>query len=311
MRNRFRPAIMPAVVSPKLDAAGTAWRRLRPARWLAAGGLILLLLPMLFEESLIFFPSRYPDANWEPRELEFEDAWFQAADGTPLHGWYLPVADPRAYLLFAHGNAGHLADRADLLRFLQRELHVAVLAFDYRGYGRSQGRPNEAGILLDARAARDWLAARAQLPADGIVLMGESIGGAVMVDVAAADGARGLILENTFASLPDVAAYHFPWLPMRILLRTRLDSASKIKNYRGPLLACHGTADTIVPFAQGQRLFEAANEPKRLVVIPGGDHNDARGGQWLRAQDEFFNQLPDPAGPRPPRSARGSDFPSR
>jgi fermentation-respiration switch protein FrsA (DUF1100 family) len=297
-------------VSPKTDGAPTLWRRCQAARWLAAGGLVFLLLPMLFEESLIFFPSRYPDGNWEPRELAFEDAWFMTADGTPLHGWYAPVARPRAHVLFAHGNAGHLADRADLLRFLQRDLRVAVLAFDYRGYGRSQGRPSEAGILLDACAARDWLAKRAQLPADGIVLMGESIGGAVMVDVAAADGARGLILENTFTSLPDVAAYHFPWLPMRMLLRTRLDSAAKIGRYRGPLLECHGTADTIVPFALGQRLYEAAHEPKQLVAIPGGDHNDARRGEWLRAVDEFFDRLPEPRTPRPPHGAHDSDFPA-
>jgi fermentation-respiration switch protein FrsA (DUF1100 family) len=126
--------------------------------------------------------------------------------------------------------------------------------------------------------------------------MGESIGGAVMVDLAAQDGARGLILENTFTSLPDVAAYHFPWLPVRALLRTRLDSISKIGRYLGPLLQCHGTADTIVPLSLGRRLFDAAHEPKRLVVIEGGDHNDARRGQWLAALDEFFHQLPETGG---------------
>jgi uncharacterized protein len=281
-------------VPANLGPTASAWRRLRGVRWVAAAGLILLVSLMLFEESLIFFPSRYPEGNWEPRNLEFEDAWFSAADGAPLHGWYAPVDHPRAYLVFAHGNAGHLAHRAELIRFLQQDMHVAVLAFDYRGYGRSQGRPSEAGVLADARAARDWLAERAQLPADGIVLMGESIGGGVMVDLAAADGARGLILENTFTSLPDAAAHHFPWLPVRLLLRTRLDSIAKIGRYHGPLLQCHGTADTIVPFAQGERLHKAANEPKRLVVIAGGDHNDARRGEWLLALDEFFDQLPKP-----------------
>ena len=267
-------------------------RRSRLIRWLIAIGLALLLIPMLFEESLIFFPSRYPDGNWQPRDLQFEDAWFTSADGTNLHGWYAPVDQPRAFLLFAHGNAGHLAHRADLLRYLQHDLRVAVLAFDYRGFGRSEGRPNEAGVLADARAARDWLAERAQIPPDAIVLMGESIGGAVMVDVAAADGARGLILENTFASLPDVAAYHFRWIPVRALLRTQLDSAAKIGRYHGPLLQCHGDADTIVPFDQGMRLHGAARNPKRLVVIRGGDHNDPRSPDWLTALDEFFDELP-------------------
>jgi uncharacterized protein len=267
------------------------WRKLRLFRWLVAAGLSLLLVAMLFEESLIFFPSRYPEGNWQPRNLHFEDAWFAAADGTQLHGWYVPVEQPRAFLLFAHGNAGHLAHRADLFRYFQQELRVAVLAFDYRGYGRSAGRPNEIGVLADARAARKWLADREQITPETIVLMGESIGGAVMVDLAAADGARGLILENTFASLPDVAAHHFRWLPVRMLLRTKLDSAAKIGRYRGPLLQCHGDVDTIVPFEQGLRLHDAAQCPKRLMVIRGGDHNDPRSPEWLTALDEFFEEL--------------------
>ena len=184
-----------------------------------------------------------------------------------------------------------MANRANVIRYLQRELRVSVLAFDYRGYGRSEGRPHEKGVLADARAARDWLASRAGVAADEIVLMGESIGGAVAVDLAAADGARGLVLENTFTSLPDVAAYHFPWLPVRTFMRSRLDSESKIGGYRGPLLQCHGDADTVVPFALGLRLHEAAKAPKEFVVISGGDHNDPRSPQWLTALDEFFDRL--------------------
>ncbi|HVU85686.1 MAG TPA: alpha/beta hydrolase [Pirellulales bacterium] len=258
---------------------------------IAAAALLGLSLLMFFENSLIFIPSRYPDGDWQPRHIEFEDAWFTAPDGTQLHGWYLPVDEPRAYVLFAHGNAGHIAHRAPFLRHLQQEQRVAVLAFDYRGFGRSSGRPNEAGVLADARAARSWLAERAQIAPGQIVLLGESIGGGVMVDLAAADGARGLILENTFTSLPDVAAYHFPWLPVRPLMRTRFDSLAKIGNYSGPLLQCHGDADTVVPFTLGQQLHAAAQEPKKLVVIRGGDHNDPRDQQWLAALDAFFDEL--------------------
>ena len=170
---------------------------------------------MFFEDSLIFMPSRYPEGNWHPRELDFEDAWFAAADGAKLHGWFLPVDNPRAYVLFAHGNAGHVAHLADFLRHLQQDQRAAVLAFDYRGFGRSAGRPSEAGVLADAQRARAWLAARGQIAPHQVVLMGESIGGAVAVDLAAADSARGLILENTFTSIRDVAAFHFPWVPVR------------------------------------------------------------------------------------------------
>ena len=165
------------------------WRRTWPLRWLTTAALAVLLVLMLFEESLIFFPARYPEGNWQPRDLEFEDAWFDAADGTRLHGWYAPAERRVSHLLIAHGNAGNLAHRADLVRYVQRELGVSVLIFDYRGYGRSEGRPSEPGILADARAARQWLAARAEISPGEIVLLGESIGGAVMVELAAADGA--------------------------------------------------------------------------------------------------------------------------
>ncbi|MBI2824550.1 MAG: alpha/beta hydrolase [Planctomycetia bacterium] len=267
-------------------------RLLRAARFLAAGLLIALLVPMLFEESLIFFPTRYPIGDWEPRELDFQDVWFTAADAVRLHGWYVPAENPRAVALFAHGNAGHLADRADLARVFARELGVSILMFDYRGYGRSEGRPDEPGILADARAARVWLGNRAGVPEREIVLVGESIGGAVIVDLAARDGTRGVILENTFTSIPDVAAFHYPWLPVRTVMRTRLDSLAKIGDYHGPLLQCHGDADSIIPFALGRTLFEAANEPKRLIVVRGGDHNDPRTSEWLAAMDEFFAGLP-------------------
>jgi uncharacterized protein len=149
-----------------------------------------------------------------------------------------------------------------------------VLIFDYRGYGRSEGKPSEAGVLADARAARAWLADREQLSSSDIVLLGESLGGAVAVDLAARDGARALVLESTFSSLPEVAAHHYPFLPVRWLMQTRFDSAAKIGDYHGPLLMAHGDADTIVPLSFGRRLFESANQPKRFLLLPHHDHND-------------------------------------
>jgi hypothetical protein len=123
------------------------------------------------------------------------------------------------------------------------------------------------------------------------VLFGRSLGGAVAVDLAANDGTRGLVLQSTFSSVPDMAAYHYPWLPVRALMRTRLDSLSKIDSYHGPLLMSHGRDDTIVPFALGKRLFEAANEPKRLIQLEGCDHNDSEGPSYYRTLKEFFDAL--------------------
>lgn len=263
----------------------------RYARLLTVAYLVVLLLTVLFENSLIFFPSVYPKGNWQPAGLKFEDAWFEADDGTELHGWYVPHDNPRAVVLFAHGNAGNLSDRADVVSELVRGLGASVMIFDYRGYGRSKGKPNEEGVLEDARAARRWLAKRAGVNETDIVLYGESLGGGVMVQLAATDGARALVLENTFSSLADVAAFHYSWLPVRLLMRSQLNSAAKIRDYHGPLLQVHGDADKIIPLSLAERLFAAANEPKRLVIIPHGDHNDSRTGKFYQAFDEFLAEL--------------------
>ncbi len=254
--------------------------------------LCVWLFAMLFENSLIYYPDRHPVGEWNPPGLTFEDAYFESKDGTRIHGWYCPSPNPRAVVLFAHGNAGNLSHRWPLMRMWQKRFGVTIMMFDYRGYGRSEGSPHEAGLLSDARAARKWLSEHANIPQQDIVLVAESLGGGVMVDLAASDGARGLILENTFTSIPDVAAHHMPWLPVRLLLRTRFDSVNKIKSYQGPLLQVHGNADQIVPYELGKRLFETANEPKRLVTVELGDHNDPPTEAYLTAIDEFLDQLP-------------------
>lgn len=253
---------------------------------------VLVVTAMFLEDSLIYFPVAYPEGDWSPRGLAFEDAWFKSADGTELHGWYVPKENARGAVLFCHGNGGNLTHRIDTLRMLHDRSGVSVLIFDYRGYGRSGGQPSEAGLLADARAARDWLAAREKIPATDVVLMGESLGGAVAVDLAASDGARALVLESTFSSLPDMAAHHYSWLPVRWLMRTRFDSAAKIGQYRGPLLMAHGDADTIVPLAYGQRLFDAANEPKRLILVHGHNHNDPMPTSFYDAVGKFLGPIP-------------------
>lgn len=246
---------------------------------------------MSLENSLIFVPQNFDSDDWHAAGLPVEDAEFKAADGTRLHGWYLAHPRPRAVVLFCHGNAGNVTHRAPVLQAMHEQVGASVLVFDYRGYGRSEGKANERGVLADARAARSWLAAREKIAEERIVLMGESIGGAVAVDLAP-DGARALIVENTFSSLPEVAAYHFPWLPVRWLMRTRLDSAKRIAEYHGPLLQSHGDRDRVVPIRFGQRLFEAANEPKQWLLYPGCDHNDPRPAEYYRKVAEFLDGCP-------------------
>jgi uncharacterized protein len=268
-------------------------------RWLkivlgsvAVAYLIMVVLLMFLEKSLIFFPSKYPEGVWKPGGLPIEDAFFQAEDGTKLHGWYVPHEHPTATVLFLHGNAGNVTDRFDSLERLHEVVGASVLILDYRGYGRSEGDPSEKGILADARAARAWLAQKEGIPEKQIVPMGESLGGGVAVDLAAADGARALVLVKTFNRLPDVAAHHYPIFPVRLLMRTRLDSESKIPNYHGPLLQFHGRDDTIIPFRLGEKLFDAANEPKELVVSERNDHNDYVPTSFYKKMRQFVDKLP-------------------
>ena len=241
---------------------------------------------LAFENSLVYVPSRYPRGDWKLAE-GVEDAWFDAADSTKLHGWYLPVEKPRAVVLFCHGNGGSIAGRRGLLEAF-RALDVSALLWSYRGYGRSEGSPHEAGVVQDARAARTWLAKRAGVDESDVVLWGESLGGGVAVDLAQ-DGARALILESTFTSIPDVAHWHYPWLPARTLMRNRFNSVAKIGKYHGPLLQFHGSADTIVPYDLGRQLFAAANEPKQFVTIDGTDHNDPRSEQIFVEVDRLLD----------------------
>jgi uncharacterized protein len=274
---------------PRLPTAvRKSWRIIRI---LLIAYLLILILMMFFEESMLYFPEKYPGGYWTPAGLQFEDAWFTAADGTKLHGWYVPHEKPRAYALFSHGNAGNISGRDDVLRELHR-LGVAVLAYDYRGYGRSEGAPNEQGVLADGRAARTWLAKHAGVQESAIIMMGESLGGAVSAILAGEAPARGLVIENSFSSAPEVGAFHYPWLPIKQFMRTQLDAAKAIKNYHGPYLQVHGTADTIVPFSIGKQLFAAANEPKQFVEISAGDHNDPRTPQFYAALDKLIDSLP-------------------
>ncbi len=181
---------------------------------------------------------------------------------------------------------------ADAIRVLHDQHKLSVMVFDYRGYGKSDGEPNEEGILEDARAARQWLARRANVPEQDIILMGHSLGGGVMVDLAAVDGARGLILMNTFTSLPDVAAHHLPLVPARLMMHNRLESLAKIENYHGPLLQAHCETDRTIPLTQGKRLFAKANEPKHFVATHGTGHDDLLPEDLQRALDDFLASLP-------------------
>lgn len=253
------------------------------------------LLPV--ERAIVFQPAPYPEGDWSPSELTFEDAWFRAADGTELHGWYVPHPQPRGVALFCHGNAGNVTTWSDTLQVLNERHRLAVMTFDYRGYGRNAGTPSESGILQDARAARRWVAERTGVSESDVILIGQSLGGAVAVDLASQDGARALVLARTFTSLPDVGASHVPWLLPHWNMTMRMDSLSKIRQYPGPILISHGDADEVIPFAQAEALFAAAQGPKQFFREPGGEHNDSQSEAYHVALEEFLTFV-DKSSPR-------------
>jgi fermentation-respiration switch protein FrsA (DUF1100 family) len=195
-------------------------------------------------------------------------------------------------VLFAHGNGGNITHYADFLRDLQQRQDVAVLGFDYRGYGRSSGKPSETGLVLDARAARRWLAGRTGVAEPDIVLVGHSLGGGVVTQLAAEDGARALVLISTFTSLPDVGAAHMPWLAPQSVMQNRFDSRAALPKYNGPVLISHGDADKLIPVDQALALYESATGPKQLVTIAGGHHNDGLTDEFHVALRRLLSTLP-------------------
>ena len=255
--------------------AGIRWRRI-----LLRVCLVLAILYVLFIGVLLAFEDRFvyrPNARggyWAPapEELAAEDVWLTSADGTDIHAWWCPVKDSDGATLFCHGNAGNLSNRSGDIRNIRDGLGQSVLIFDYPGFGKSGGTPSEAGCYAAADAAYDWLAKR--VPGERIVLFGQSLGGGVAVDLAARRPHRGLVLFKTFTSVPDVAQAKYRILPARLLVRNRFDSIAKIEGCRRPLFVAHGDRDGLIPFAQGQRLFEAAPGPaKEFMRLPGATHN--------------------------------------
>ncbi len=237
-------------------------------------------------------PAPFPMGDWRRAERVFEDCWFSSPDGLRLHGWYARRAQPRAVVLYLHGNAGNITYRGGIVAMLRERLRVSVLLFDYRGYGRSEGRPTLGGVVLDAHAARDYLARREGVEPSDIVLLGRSLGGGIAVQLAADDGARALVLESTFASLRQAVTAFYPAWAVNVLVADKLNSEARIGEYEGPLLMSHGDADRTIPYQQARHLFQQANEPKTFVRIAGGDHNDPQTAEYYRQFEKLIDNLP-------------------
>jgi len=242
------------------------------------------------EGHFIYYPSRALAADPSSVGLAFRDVSFAALDGVRLHGWLIPGRTPTT-LLYSHGNGGNIAGRVTIARLLADQLGVGVFMYDYRGYGRSEGTPSEAGLVSDALGARAALL-REGVAAEHVVYFGRSLGAAVTLDLALAHPPRAVVLESPFASVRAMGNTVLPGVGS--LFRTRWDSLAKVRSLRAPLLVLHGDADETIPYAQGRALFDAAPEPKTFFTIRGGHHYDmdAAWSEYWAAWRAFLARLP-------------------
>jgi fermentation-respiration switch protein FrsA (DUF1100 family) len=250
---------------------------------------------LALENWLLYHPAS-PNRRWQkpPPALHVEDVELTNPDGVRLHAWWT-VPDgwtpADGAMLYCHGNAGNVSARGDHLAAWRRRMGQAVLIFDYPGYGRSGGRPSEAGCYAAADAAYAWLTVFRGVPADRLVVLGRSLGAGVAVDLACRRPHRTLVLYSPFTSFPDLAQEKCRWLPARRLLRNRFDNLGKIAGVRAPVFVAHGTADRLVPFHHGRTLFAGAPEPKRFLPLPGRGHNGGFCEEFYLSLRRFLEEM--------------------
>ena len=244
-------------------------------------------LVFLFQSRLVYFPQIGSEVAVTPQAygLPFEAVTITTEDRERLAAWWVPATPSRGAVLIFHGNAGNISHRLDYLQMFEK-LGYSSLIIDYRGYGKSTGSPSEQGTYRDAEAAWRWIMEDRGLKAGDVVLLGESLGGAVASWLAARVRPRAVVLASTFTSIPDLGAQVYPFLPVRLISRFSYDNLAAVKAIRSPLLIAHSRGDEIVPYSHGRALFEAANEPKSFLDMQGG-HNEG----FLFVRPEWVAQL--------------------
>jgi fermentation-respiration switch protein FrsA (DUF1100 family) len=256
----------------------------------AAALIYVLMCAMLYamQERMVFLanlPGRELDAFPSDIGLTYDDVNVRTADGVTLHGWHVHAREPRGTVLFFHGNAGNISHRLDSIAIFN-ELGFDTLIIDYRGYGRSEGKPGEEGTYKDALAAWDYLVNERGADPATIVIFGRSIGGAVAAWLADRQQPAALIVESSFTSAVDMAAKLYPILPVRLLTRLNYPAIDYVAKVTCPVLIVHSRGDDIIPFAMGRALYEAASEPKAFLELEG-DHNNG----FILSRDRYRRGL--------------------
>ena len=238
--------------------------------WLAIN---LLLLPVL-EPQMIYFPMKEIESTPGKVGIKYEEVWLRTEDGTKINGWFVPNKNSRKVILFFHGNGGNISHRLDKIGFFCA-LPANVFIIDYHGYGRSEGSPSEENLYRDAEAAYQYLISEKKFSPQQIVVYGSSLGGVVAVDLAVKEEIGALILQSTFTSAKDMAVRMNPLYRRPITwIRSDFDALGKIGKIKAPLLIIHSKQDEMIPYRMSLALFERASEPKGLLLLERGGHND-------------------------------------
>jgi uncharacterized protein len=244
----------------------------------------------IFQSGFIYFPERRIDATPNSLGLSYEEIVLRTEDGVRISAWYVPASGNRGTVLFCHGNGGNISHRLDSISIFNR-LGLNVLIFDYRGYGMSEGSPDEQGTYRDAETAYRYLVNDKKCDPRRIIVFGRSLGGAVAAWLAERHAAGMLILESAFASIPDIAADLYPWLPVRLLTLYQYRTVDYVKGVRCPILVIHSPDDEMIPLSHGLQIYAAAGEPKSFMEISGG-HNDGflkTGKSYEEGLDAFIS----------------------
>lgn len=254
-------------------------------------GVLLVLLAL---ENYFLFPVSHA-RHWSPPPpyLSIQDLELLSSQGNRIHAcWCVPSGwtPSKGAILYSHGNGGNLSLRWASIERWQRETDQAVLIYDYPGYGRSSGKPTEQGCYAACEAAFDWLLHSQEVAPDNVILLGSSLGAAMAVDLASRQKCRLLLLLAPFTSFPDMAQKTFPFLPARWLVRNQLNNLQKISSVHSPVFIAHGTADTLVPHWMGEKLYQAAPEPKRFLSLPGHPHVHPHQPEFYTAVRAFLQQ---------------------
>jgi len=234
--------------------------------------LVILVIFYIVQATMVYYPDRTLVAEPKHLGLDFEDVNIKTEDSVNIHGWFISAKAAKGTILFCHGNAGNISNFLDVPEIFH-SLGCNVLVFDYRGFGRSEGKPHEQGTYKDGEAAWNYLVKAKNIKPENILVAGRSLGGAVATHIALKYKPAGLSLESSFTSITDRGSEIYPYFPVKFLSKFQYNNLEKIRKITCPVLIIHSKADEIIPFSHSRKLFEAANEPKEFLEITGPHHD--------------------------------------